>query len=105
MARTTSSYKFERSGDEFLFKVVAAENRVPVIRRLFLAFVISALLGYALSFKGDLGFLMGCALFVGLYIGIGKFIVAADKKHRGQGGSFQGIAPRRRSEQRGGNSG
>ena len=34
MARTTSSYKFERSGDEFLFKVVAAENRVPVIRRL-----------------------------------------------------------------------
>ena len=89
MARTTSSYKFERSGDEFLFKVVAAENRVPVIRRLFLAFVISALLGYALSFKGDLGFLMGCALFVGLYIGIGKFIVAADKKHRGQGGSFK----------------
>lgn len=89
MGRITSSYTFEQSGDEFLFKVVAAENRVPVIRRIFLAFVIAALLGYALNFKGDLGFILGCALFVGLYFGIGKFIVAADKKHRGQGGGFK----------------
>lgn len=89
MGRITSSYTFEQSGDEFLFKVVAAENRVPVIRRIFLAFVIAALLGYALNFKGDLGFIVGCVLFVGLYFGIGKFIVAADKKHRGQGGGFK----------------
>lgn len=89
MGRITSSYTFEKSGDDFLFKIVGAENRVPVIRRLFLAFLISALLGYALPFKGDLGFVIGCALFVGFYIGIGKFIAAADKKHRGQGGSFK----------------
>ena len=73
----------------FYLRLLRRKIGFQLLEEFFLAFVIAALLGYALNFKGDLGFIVGCALFVGLYFGIGKFIVAADKKHRGQGGGFK----------------
>lgn len=73
----------------FYLRLLRRKIGFQLLEEFFWLFVIAALLGYALNFKGDLGFIVGCALFVGLYFGIGKFIVAADKKHRGQGGGFK----------------
>ena len=92
MARATSSYKFEQSGDEVIFSVVAAEKRIPIIRRILISIVCF------FAFMGIFGtsnvvFISSIVGAIAVFIIAGKLVVWSDKKYRGQGGNFK-AAPR-----------
>ena len=88
MARATSSYKFEQSGDEVIFSVVAAEKRIPIIRRILFSIVCF------FAFMGIFGtsnvvFISSIVGAIAVFIIAGKLVVWSDKKYRGQGGNFK----------------
>ena len=88
MARATSSYKFEQSGDEVIFSVVAAEKRIPIIRRILISIVCF------FAFMGIFGtsnvvFISSIVGAIAVFIIAGKLVVWSDKKYRGQGGNFK----------------
>ena len=88
MARATSSYKFEQSGDEVIFSVVAAEKRIPIIRRILISVVCF------FAFMGIFGtsnvvFISSIVGAIAVFIIAGKLVVWSDKKYRGQGGNFK----------------
>ena len=88
MARATSYYKFEQSGDEVIFSVVAAEKRIPIIRRILISIVCF------FAFMGIFGtsnvvFISSIVGAIAVFIIAGKLVVWSDKKYRGQGGNFK----------------
>ena len=88
MARATSSYTFEQSGDEVIFSVVAAEKRIPIIRRILISIVCF------FAFMGIFGtsnvvFISSIVGAIAVFIIAGKLVVWSDKKYRGQGGNFK----------------
>ncbi len=88
MARATSSYKFEQSGDEVIFSVVAAEKRIPIIRRILISIVcFFAFMG--IFGTSDIVFISSIVGAIAVFIIVGKLVVWSDKKHRGQGGNFK----------------
>ena len=89
MARATSSYAVEKSGNEVIFSVVAAEKRVPIIRRILISFGIILIIWNVIGTKSDVGFVLAIVGAIAAYIIAGKMVLWADKKHRGEGGSFK----------------
>ena len=88
MARATSSYKFEQSGDEVIFSVVAAEKRIPIIRRILISIVcFFAFMG--IFGTSDIVFISSIVGAIAVFIIAGKLVVWSDKKYRGQGGNFK----------------
>ena len=88
MARATSSYKFEQSGDEVIFSVVAAEKRIPIIRRILISIVCCfAFMG--IFGTSDIVFISSIVGAIAVFIIAGKLVVWSDKKYRGQGGNFK----------------
>ena len=88
MARATSSYKFEQSGDEVIFSVVAAEKRIPIIRRILFSIVcFFAFMG--IFGTSDIVFISSIVGAIAVFIIAGKLVVWSDKKYRGQGGNFK----------------
>lgn len=88
MTRATSSYKSDQSGDEFSFSVIAAEKRVPIIRRILTSFFFMILL---FNILGTSNKMLVFVIFgtIAFYIILGKMVIWSDKKHRGEGGSFK----------------
>ena len=89
MARVTSSYAVEKSGNEVIFSVVAAEKRVPIIRRILISFGFFLIIWNVIGRKRDVGFVLAIVGAIAAYISAGKMVLWADKKHRGEGGSFK----------------
>ena len=89
MARATSSYAVEKSGNEVIFSVVAAEKRVPIIRRILISFGFFLIIWNVIGTKSDVGFVLAIVGAIAAYIIAGKMVLWADKKHRGEGGSFK----------------
>ena len=89
MARATSSYAVEKSGNEVIFSVVAAEKRVPIIRRILISFGFFLIIWNVIGTKSDVGFVLAIVGTIAAYIIAGKMVLWADKKHRGEGGSFK----------------
>ena len=88
MARATSSYKFEQSGDEVIFSVVAAEKRIPIIRRILISIVcFFAFMG--IFGTSDIVFISSIVGAIAVFIIAGKLVVWSDKKYRRQGGNFK----------------
>ncbi len=88
MARATSSYRSEQSGDEVFFSVVAAEKRIPIIRRILISiFCFFAFMG--IFGKSDIVFISSIVGAIAAYIIMGVMVIWADKKYRGTGGSFK----------------
>ena len=89
MARATSSYAVEKSGNEVIFSVVAAEKRVPIIRRILISFGFFLIIWNVIGTKSDVGFVLAIVCAIAAYIIAGILVLWADKKHRGEGGSFK----------------
>ena len=89
MARATSSYAVEKSGNEVIFSVVAAEKRVPIIRRILISFGFFLIIWNVIGTKSDVGFVLAVVGAIADCIVAGDLVRWADKKHRGEGGSFK----------------
>ena len=75
MARATSSYAVEKSGNEVIFSVVAAEKRVPIIRRILISFGFFLIIWNVIGTKSDVGFVLAIVGAIAAYIIAGKMVL------------------------------
>ena len=88
MAKSTSSYKFEQTGGEFVFSVAAAEYKIPTAMRIIFSF--GSFILFAVIFqKLDGRLIFSIIGSIAAYIFFGKMAIRSDRKYRGEGGRFK----------------